>query len=264
MPDDLAPERPVDAATVDAATVDAAPVEAASPDAEGGATETPARAETPSPSPATAVLDLRDEVPSRHRPTRGVPREPDRHLAAYRNRAARPVHRHERRPRLIEVEEVTERPTPETATEPVDATATTAPLATEAAAASGRGDRTTFDVGELVVRRMRLRSVLKVSLAFYLCLFAVVMLAGAILWRLANEQGWVTGWTGFLVDIGFTDADVDGATLARASAITGGILVVTATLLTVAMACFYNQISGLVGGLAVTFGPREHRRRHRR
>lgn len=224
--------------------------------------------------PAT-VLDLRDEVPSRHRPTRGVPREPDRHLAGYRNRAARPVHRHERRPMVIEIDggDVAEVPTvvPVDAVVEPDAPAdlTERPAATPAAGADAiagtvePGERRKFYVGELVVRRVRLRSVLKVSLAFHLCLFAVVMLAGAILWRLANEQGWVTGWTGFLVDVGFTDADVDGATLARASAITGGILVATATLLTVAMACFYNQIAGLVGGVAVTFGPRKKRRRRR-
>lgn len=225
----------------------------------------------PAPEPTVAtVLDLRDDVPSRHRPTRGVPREPDRHLAAYRNRAARPVHREGRRSHLIDVAEVaapagpvapTSAPVDEVADRPtIEGPLTEHPRPTGAVT----GERRRFYVGELVVRRVRLRSVLKVSLALHLCLFAVVMLAGALLWRLANEQGWVTGWTGFLVDVGFTDADVDGVTLARASAITGGILVLTATLLTVAMACFYNQISGLVGGVAVTFGPRKRRRRRNR
>lgn len=252
MPDELAPGSPA----ADTPTGDA-PADASD------AAATPASAAT--------VLDLRDEVPSRHRPTRGVPREPDRHLATYRDRAARPAHRHGRRPPLIEVDEVDEvaahadraGPAPERADEAPAPSTVDAP-STATAPPSGGGDREKRHVGELVVRRVRLRSVLKVSLAFHLCLFAVVMLAGAILWHLANEQGWVTGWTGFLVDIGFTDADVDGATLARASAITGGILVVTATLLTVAMACFYNEISGLLGGVAVTFGPRGHHRRHRR
>ncbi|HMQ24693.1 MAG TPA: DUF3566 domain-containing protein [Acidimicrobiales bacterium] len=128
--------------------------------------------------------------------------------------------------------------------------------AASATVASTNGERRKFYVGEFVVRRLRLRSVFKVALALNLCLLAVGMVAGALLWRLANEQGWVTGWTGFLVDIGFTEADVDGAAVARASATIGGILTATATLLTVAIACLYNQIAGLIGGVAVTFGPR--------
>ena len=237
----------------------------------GGA---PAR-EMPAPATAVPVVDLRDDVPGRHRPTRGVPREPDRHLASYRNRPARPTHRHDRPVGLLEVEEVRERDAPTTpgrthathARDRTDGSTTTVP-ATTAPDAGDPGERSTaehgrrkFYVGELVVRRLRLRSVFKVALALSLCLFGVVMVAGALLWRLANEQGWVTNWTGFLVDIGFTDADVDGATLARASAITGGILVATATLLAVATACLYNQIAGLFGGVVVTFGLRKRRTR---
>lgn len=149
--------------------------------------------------------------------------------------------------------------------EPLEGAArTAAPTTSTAEAWTTRGERRRFYVGDLVVRRFRLRSVLKVALAFYLCLFAVLLLAGAILWHLASREGWVTGWTGFLVDVGFTDADVDGATLARASATAGGILAATATLLTVAAASFYNQISGLVGGVEMTFGPRRRRGRERR
>ncbi len=225
----------------------------------------PSTAATPRTRIATAaVIDLRDDPPSRHRSMRGVPREPDAHLAGYRDRAARPGHRHDRRPRLVDVAAVVEAPVAApTATDDVaPGTATThAPTGETSSLASTTvaptdGERRKFYVGELVVRRLHLRSVLKVALALNLCLLAVGMVAGALLWRLANEQGWVTGWTGFLVDIGFTDADVDGAALARASASIGGILAATATLLTVAIACLYNQIAGLIGGVAVTFGPR--------
>lgn len=119
--------------------------------------------------------------------------------------------------------------------------------------------------GQLVVKRLRLRSVAKVALTFYLCLFAVVAVAGTVLWSLANREGWVTGWTGFLVDVGFTDAAVDGPTLARASATAGAIMVATVTMLTVTAAFFYNQLSGLIGGLEVTLAsPNRLQRRRRR
>lgn len=226
----------------------------------------PSAAATPRPPIATAaVIDLRDDLPSRHRSMRGVPREPDAHLAGYRDRAARPGHRHGRRPRLVDVAAVVEAPlaAPAPTHDVASGTATTdAPIAESSSSAPSatvvptNGERRKLYVGELVVRRLRLRSVFKVALALNLCLLAVGMVAGALLWRLANEQGWVAGWTGFLVDIGFTDADVDGVALARASATIGGILTATATLLTVAVACLYNQIAGLIGGVAVTFGPR--------
>jgi hypothetical protein len=218
-----------------------------------------------------------------------VPREPDARLAAYRDRPLHPTRHHDGRPRLIDVTGID----PEEATEPVvqvapatderrspsgradplpaeplvGAARSAAPIMSTAEAgtsATPRVERRRFYVGDLVVRRFRLRSVLKVALAFYLCLFAVLLLAGAILWHLASREGWVTGWTGFLVDVGFTDADVDGTTLARASATAGGILTATAALLTVAAASFYNQISGLVGGVEMTFGPRRRRGRERR
>lgn len=251
---------------------------------------------TPPLRPLGATLDLREDAPARHRQTRGVPREPDARLAAYRDRPLHPTRHHDGRPRLIDVtatdpdegqaveDEAPPRPTTAqvgdpTAGDPTTAVPGSGPAADEDAAvedaavedaprrtttATHRVERRRFYVGDLVVRRFRLWSVLKVALASFVCLFAVLLLAGVLLWHLASREGWVTGWTGFLVDIGFTDADVDGTTLFRASVTAAGILVATATLLTVAAACTYNQISGLVGGVEMTFGPRRRRGRERR
>ncbi|MBL8776388.1 MAG: DUF3566 domain-containing protein [Acidimicrobiales bacterium] len=252
----------------------------------------PHRPPRPPLRPLSATLDLREEAPARHRQSRGVPREPDALLAAYRDRPLPPTRHHDGRPRLIDVtavdpddpvdpvgpvgpdaredrsatqgatpaEPLAEETTPTTATTTTTTTTTTATAADTAA----RVERRRFYVGDLVVRRFRLWSVLKVALASFVCLFAVLLLAGVILWHLANREGWVTGWTGFLVDIGFTDAAVDGTTLFRASVTAAGILVATATFLAVASACIYNQISGLVGGIEMTFGPRRRRGRERR
>lgn len=234
--------------------------------------------------PLGSTVDLREDAPARHRQTRGVPREPDVRLAAYRDRPLHPTRHHDGRPRLIDVtatdpdeqravEDLSAPPRsapaphrdPATPVDGPDGTTTEdAAPATAATAAAARVERRRFYVGDLVVRRFRLWSVLKVALASFVCLFAVLLLAGVILWHLASREGWVTGWTGFLVDIGFTDAAVDGTTLFRASATAAGILVATATFLTVAAACTYNQISGLVGGVEMTFGPRRRRGRERR
>ena len=226
--------------------------------------------------PLGATVDLREDAPARHRQTRGVPRDPDARLAAHPDRPLPPTPHSAGRPRLIDV----------TATDPderddEDAAAPLRPVPAahlapdppgepkatpteQPVAATTRVERRRFYVGDLVVRRFRLWSVLKVALASFVCLAAVLLLAGVLLWRLASREGWVTGWTGFLVDIGFTDAAVDGTTLFRASATATGILVATATFITVAAACTYNQIAGLVGGVEMTFGPRRRRGRERR
>lgn len=266
----------------------------------------------PTPPPAQqpvrrpdAVIDLRTEPPVRHRQSRGVPREPDARMRAYRDRPVHPpIIGAPPRNRPIEVKTLFRGTTTDHVNPPtevgtqgddlgldgpvdvqlkgalrdrvgrVDVEPAPEPAVEQAtprdepAVSTYRGSDGTQRVlmGRLIVKRLRLRSVAKVALTFYLCLWAVVAVAGTILWSLANREGWVTGWTGFLVDLGFTDAAVDGTTLARASATAGAIVVVTITLLTIAAAFFYNQLSGLIGGVEVTLASTKHRggRRGRR
>lgn len=232
----------------------------------------------PAPRPIRrpdAVIDLRSEPPVRHRQSRGVPREPDARMRAYRDRPVHPPitgapgHR-----RPIEVKALFDHRSTEADGSPTDEHGHSQHEGREDHLHDAAGPRpdpavSTYEgtdgrrrilMGQLIVKRVRLRSVAKVALTFYLCLWAVVAVAGTILWSLANREGWVTGWTGFLVDLGFTDAAVDGATLAKASATAGAIIVATATLLTIAAACFYNQLSGLIGGVEVTLTSTKHRR----
>jgi len=224
------------------------------------------------------VIDLRSEPPVRHRQSRGVPREPDARMRAYRDRPVHPpisgasVRRrplevaalfHDGGPRGAIAAPTDEREDVDMDMDMAasDAAVDTPPRSEPTMSTYQSSDgRRRILMGQLVVKRLRLRSVAKVALAFYLCLWAVVALAGTILWSLANREGWVTGWTGFLVGLGFTDAAVDGPTLARASAAAGGIVLVTVTLLTVAAAFFYNQLSGLIGGVEVTLASTKRRR----
>lgn len=224
--------------------------------AESGAESTARRAV----QRAEAVLDLRTEPPVRHRPTRGVPREPDAILRAYRDRPALPGPRPSRDRAQIVAVAFDATPPDRAGAEDEIATSPSAGPATVVEEVSG-----TTSGDHLVVRRLRLRSVAKVALAFYLCLLGVFLVAGIILWNLADRAGWVTNWTGLLVGLGFSDASVDGGALLRASATAGVILAVTGTVLTVAAAVFYNQLSGLIGGIEVSLHtPRRLARRRAR
>ena len=111
-----------------------------------------------------------------------------------------------------------------------------------------------------VVRRVRLRSVAKVAVGAYLSALAIVLIAGAVLWNVADRAGWITNWTSFLVDIGFVDATFEGGVVLRASVLAGLILVATGVFLTVIGAAVYNHLSALFGGLEVTLTASRSRR----
>lgn len=193
------------------------------------------------------VIDLREDPPVRRRQMRGVPREADLLLLSYRDAPADPLANRSASVRLGLASGVDLERRPEShlaISEPTETVEPDRPLA-----------------GTLVVRRLRLRSVAKVTLVFALCMLAVVLVAGVVLWTVADRAGWVTQWTSLLVDLGFTDATVDGPTILRASCLAGLIVAATATLLTLAGAMIYNQISGLVGGFEFSVRSRRSGRR---
>lgn len=113
----------------------------------------------------------------------------------------------------------------------------------------------------LVVQRVRLWSVVKMATVLYVSGLLVMMVAGFILWSVAEREGWVSNWTDFLVAIGFEGATIDGGIMLRASAVIGLVLVATAVALTVAVAIVYNQFSALLGGVELSFRPRHRRPR---
>lgn len=196
------------------------------------------------------VIDLREDPPVRRRQMRGVPREADLLLLSYRDAPAEPLANRSAALRLGLAGGVDLERRPEShlaVSEPTETVETLEP---------GRPL-----AGDLVVRRLRLRSVAKVTFTFALCMLAVVLVAGIVLWTVADRAGWVTQWTSLLVDLGFTDATVDGPTILRASSLAGVIVAATATLLTLAAAIIYNQISGLVGGFEFSVRSRRAGRR---
>jgi len=118
--------------------------------------------------------------------------------------------------------------------------------------------------GEVVLRRVRLRSVFKMVLGFSLCTYVVVLGAGVLLWSAATGLGVVDNLESLAEDLGWVDVQLDGPPMLRSAAIGGGILVVTATFLSVVFAEVFNLLSTITGGLRAEVGPPPPTRRERR
>jgi hypothetical protein len=104
-----------------------------------------------------------------------------------------------------------------------------------------------------VVRRIDTWSVLKVSVLFYVVMFIILLVAGVLLWNLAESTGTVRNVEGFIRDLfNLEKFDVSGRELFRASWTLGVFLVIAGTGLNVTMAVLFNLISDLVGGIRVT------------
>lgn len=102
-----------------------------------------------------------------------------------------------------------------------------------------------------VIRRIELWSVLKLAVVFYTCMYAVAMATLAVLWGFAHSAGLVDNFESFANDVGFENWQFYGEDMFRQAAIIGGVLVITATVLTVLAAALVNVISELTGGIRV-------------
>jgi len=104
-----------------------------------------------------------------------------------------------------------------------------------------------------VVRRIDPWSVLLISLGFYLCLFAVLMVAGLLLWVIASLTGTIHQIEGTVKDL-FAEKSFhfDGLKIFRASFLGGLIMVIAGSGLNVLLCTLFNLISDLVGGVRVT------------
>jgi hypothetical protein len=120
------------------------------------------------------------------------------------------------------------------------------------------------DGGELVIRRVRLGSVLRMTFGLSLCTFVVVVGAGALIWLTISTLGVVANLESLAEDLGWTDVSFDGPAMLRAACIGGGILVVAATFLSVVFAEVFNLLSTITGGLRAEVGPPPVSRRQRR
>ena len=104
-----------------------------------------------------------------------------------------------------------------------------------------------------VVRRVDAWSVLKISAIFYSLAYGIVLVAGVLLWNLAQTTGTVANVEGFVRELfGLRVFTIDGERLYRASWPIGVFLAVAGTGLNVTVAVMFNLITDLVGGVRVT------------
>jgi hypothetical protein len=104
-----------------------------------------------------------------------------------------------------------------------------------------------------LVRHVEPWSVLKLALVFYFCLWVIMLVSGAILWRVAVSSGVIDNIEGFIESLLVLDNfEFDGDELFRAYAVGGLLMVLVATGFTVLAAVLFNLISDLIGGVRVT------------
>ena len=102
-------------------------------------------------------------------------------------------------------------------------------------------------------RRIDAWSVFKISLVFWAVVFAILLVAGMLLWNLASTTGTITNVEGFIKDLfGLKTFKFDGGQLLRSAWIIGAVLVIGGTALSVTLTVLFNLITDLLGGIRVT------------
>ena len=127
-------------------------------------------------------------------------------------------------------------------------------LATGAVATETRkADRYEARKVRRLVRHVEPWSVLKISLIFYFCIWIILLVAGTILWRVADGSGMIDNIEKFIKEIfALKSFQFDAKRIFRIYAVGGLVTVVAATGFTVLMSVLFNLISDLTGGVRVT------------
>lgn len=107
------------------------------------------------------------------------------------------------------------------------------------------------------IRRIDPWSVLKFSVAFYLSVMAVCVLATVLLFYAAEAAGIVGTIEEFIQGVGWPDFRIRPIQVFRAVVVIGVFMMITWTAVSVFVAFLYNLISDLVGGIEVTMSERD-------
>jgi hypothetical protein len=105
---------------------------------------------------------------------------------------------------------------------------------------------------QVVLRRVEPISVLRLSLVFYGCVCAVLLVAGIVLWIGAALTGVVGNLESFIRDAGFNDFHFAPLLLFKAFTLLGVTIVAAGTLANLLLATLFNLLSEALGGLRVT------------
>jgi Transmembrane domain of unknown function (DUF3566) len=104
------------------------------------------------------------------------------------------------------------------------------------------------------ISKIDLWSVLKVSLCFYLAALALFVVAGVVLWLIADAFGAIGNIESFMGKIlSSKNYHLVSLEILEGSVLVGLVLVALMTLLTVLGAALYNFFADIVGGVEVRF-----------
>lgn len=104
-----------------------------------------------------------------------------------------------------------------------------------------------------VVRRVEPKSVAKVSVVFYACVFVALLVAGVLLWIAAAAAGIVGNVESFIGDLFALDEfRFEPWRILQATFLGGAVLVLLGTAANVVATLLFNVIADLVGGVEVT------------
>lgn len=107
------------------------------------------------------------------------------------------------------------------------------------------------------IRRIDPWSVLKVSVAFYLAVMAVCVLATVLLFYAADAAGIIGTVEEFIQGVGWPDFRIRPIQVFRAVAVVGVFMMIIWTAVSVFVAFLYNLVADLVGGIEVTMSERD-------
>jgi hypothetical protein len=110
------------------------------------------------------------------------------------------------------------------------------------------------------IRRIDLWAVLKIALCFYLAAVILVIIAGVVLWLIADAAGAIGNVESFMGKIlSSKNYHLVSAQILEGTILVGLVLAALMTIITVVGAALYNLFSELVGGFEVTLVETDHR-----
>jgi len=113
-----------------------------------------------------------------------------------------------------------------------------------------------------IIRRVDPWSVLKLSLIFYFCVWAMAVVCSVLIWGVAVSSGTVESVESFLEEfLAFEEFTFNADQIFRLFAMGGLIMVFLATAVTAILAVLFNLISDLIGGIRITVVEEESTRR---
>ena len=104
-----------------------------------------------------------------------------------------------------------------------------------------------------VIRHVEPWSVLKISLFFYACLWVILLIAGFMIWGVADSSGTIDRLESLFIELFSLDEfTIDAGQVFRGYALAGLALAIAGTTFNVLMCLLFNLISDLTGGLRIT------------